>query len=62
MLKRISLAVAIFFAATSTAALAQTLPRAVATAYEAADLIRFAGKHLRRDVAHRALGRGDGAR
>ncbi len=37
-------------------ALAQTLPDAVATAYQAADLIRFAGKHLRRDVAFRALG------
>lgn len=37
-------------------ALAQTLSDALATAYEAADLIHFAGKHLRRDVAYRALG------
>jgi phosphoribosylamine--glycine ligase len=38
--------------------LAYTLQRAVATAYEAADLIHFEGKHLRRDIAHRALTRG----
>jgi len=43
-------------------ALAQTLPRAVETAYEAADLIRFEGKHLRRDVARRALDRPNDAR
>jgi phosphoribosylamine--glycine ligase len=35
---------------------ALTLPEAVKTAYEAADLIRFEGKHMRRDVARRALG------
>jgi phosphoribosylamine--glycine ligase len=34
---------------------AETLPRAVATAYQAAELVQFEGKHLRRDVAHRAL-------
>jgi len=35
--------------------LADKLERAVATAYEAADLIRFEGRQMRRDVAHRAL-------
>ena len=34
---------------------AETLSRAVATAYQAAELIQFEGKHLRRDIAHRAL-------
>ena len=40
---------------------AQTLPQAVETAYEAADLIRFEGKHLRSDVGRRALGNRDDA-
>jgi phosphoribosylamine--glycine ligase len=35
--------------------LAETLERAVATAYEAADLIQFEGRHLRRDIGRRAL-------
>lgn len=43
-------------------ALAPDLPHAVETAYQAADLIRFEGKHLRRDVARRALGAPDDAR
>jgi phosphoribosylamine--glycine ligase len=34
---------------------AETLQRAVTTAYQAAELVQFEGKHLRRDVAHRAL-------
>ena len=38
-------------------AVASTLRDAVSRAYEAADLIRFNGKHLRRDIGHRALGR-----
>ena len=38
-------------------ALAETLERAVATAYEAADLIQFDGRQLRRDIARRALTR-----
>jgi phosphoribosylamine--glycine ligase len=42
-------------------ALAATLPTAVATAYEAADLIHFDGRHLRRDVARRALDHAPGA-
>ncbi len=42
-------------------ALADSLEQAVATAYEAADMIEFEGKHMRRDVARRALGR-DAAR
>jgi len=37
-------------------ALAETLRRAVDTAYQAADLIQFEGKQLRRDVGYRALG------
>jgi phosphoribosylamine--glycine ligase len=37
-------------------ALAETLATATATAYAAADLIHFDGKHLRRDVGARALG------
>lgn len=37
-------------------AMADSLERAVATAYEAADMIEFEGKHMRRDVARRALG------
>jgi phosphoribosylamine---glycine ligase len=36
-------------------AMATDLPAAVATAYQAADLIEFEGKHLRRDIAGRAL-------
>jgi phosphoribosylamine--glycine ligase len=36
-------------------ALAETLVQATATAYQAADLIQFEGKHCRRDIAHRAL-------
>jgi phosphoribosylamine---glycine ligase len=35
--------------------MADTLQPAVAAAYEAADMIQFAGKHMRRDVARRAL-------
>jgi phosphoribosylamine---glycine ligase len=42
-------------------ALAATLPSAVATAYEAADLIHFDGRYLRRDVARRALDHEPGA-
>ncbi|HXZ87351.1 MAG TPA: phosphoribosylglycinamide synthetase C domain-containing protein, partial [Candidatus Binataceae bacterium] len=42
-------------------AMADSLERAVATAYEAADMIEFEGKHMRRDVGRRALGR-DAAR
>ncbi len=38
------------------AALAETLRRAVDTAYQAADLIHFEGKQLRRDVGYRAFG------
>jgi phosphoribosylamine--glycine ligase len=41
---------------------AQTLPQAVETAYEAAELVRFEGKHLRLDVARRALGNRNDAR
>ncbi len=37
-------------------AVASTLRDAVSRAYEAADLIQFDGKHLRRDIGHRALG------
>ncbi|HLI79987.1 MAG TPA: phosphoribosylamine--glycine ligase [Candidatus Binataceae bacterium] len=32
-----------------------TLPKAVAAAYQAADMIEFEGKHLRRDIGARAL-------
>lgn len=39
------------------ATLADTLEGAVATAYEAADLIQFEGRQMRRDVGHRALAR-----
>jgi phosphoribosylamine---glycine ligase len=38
-------------------AMATDLPAAVATAYQAADMIGFEGKHLRRDIAGRALAR-----
>jgi phosphoribosylamine--glycine ligase len=38
-------------------AMAASLDLAVATAYQAADLIRFEGKQLRHDVGHRALER-----
>jgi phosphoribosylamine--glycine ligase len=37
--------------------MASKLEQAVATAYQAADMIEFEGKHMRRDVAHRALNR-----
>jgi phosphoribosylamine---glycine ligase len=36
-------------------AMAEKLQRAVAAAYEAANLIEFEGKHMRRDIARRAL-------
>jgi phosphoribosylamine---glycine ligase len=36
-------------------AVSDTLPKAVAAAYQAADMIEFEGKHLRRDIAARAL-------
>jgi phosphoribosylamine--glycine ligase len=36
-------------------AMAEGLDRAVAAAYEAANMIDFEGKHMRRDVAHRGL-------
>ncbi len=36
-------------------AMADDLQKAVDTAYQAADMIHFEGKHYRRDVAHRAL-------
>ena len=32
-----------------------TLPKAVSAAYQAADMIEFEGKHLRRDIANKAL-------
>jgi phosphoribosylamine--glycine ligase len=38
-------------------ALAEDLKRAVAAAYQAADMIHFDGMHMRRDVGHRALTR-----
>ena len=38
-------------------AMADALERAVATAYQAADMIQFEGKHMRRDIAHRAITR-----
>jgi phosphoribosylamine--glycine ligase len=37
-------------------AMADELGRAVAAAYQAADMIQFEGLHMRRDVAYRALG------
>ena len=36
-------------------AMASTLEKATAAAYEAADMIEFAGKHVRRDIAAKAL-------
>ena len=36
-------------------AMADDLKKAVDTAYQAADMIQFEGRHYRRDVAHRAL-------
>ena len=39
-------------------AMASTLKAAAAAAYEAADMIKFSGKHLRRDIAARALAPG----
>jgi len=38
-------------------AMADALDRAVAAAYDAADMIEFEGKHMRRDIAQRALAR-----
>ncbi|HYB89707.1 MAG TPA: phosphoribosylamine--glycine ligase [Candidatus Binataceae bacterium] len=38
-------------------AMAPELATAVAAAYQAADMIEFEGKHMRRDIAHRALNR-----
>ncbi len=38
-------------------AMAPTLELAVSSAYEAAEMIEFEGKHMRRDIAHRALSR-----
>ncbi len=35
--------------------MADDLKKAVETAYQAADMIHFEGKHYRRDVAYRAL-------
>jgi phosphoribosylamine--glycine ligase len=37
-------------------AMADDLQRAVAAAYQAAGMIQFDGLHMRRDIAHRALG------
>lgn len=42
----------------AVSALGTTFDEARARAYEAADLIRFEGKHLRRDIAERASGMG----
>ncbi len=39
-------------------ALAPTLELAVSSAYEAAEMVEFEGKQMRRDIAHRALSRG----
>jgi len=36
-------------------AISDTLPKAVTAAYQAADMIEFEGKHLRRDIAAKAL-------
>jgi phosphoribosylamine---glycine ligase len=36
-------------------AMANSLDRAVATAYQAADLIHFEGRQMRRDIGRRAL-------
>jgi phosphoribosylamine-glycine ligase len=36
-------------------AMADTLAQAVASAYQAADMIQFEGKHMRRDIARKAL-------
>src|SRR5262249_36547047 len=36
-------------------AMAPTLEAAVSSAYQAADMIEFEGKHMRRDIGHRAL-------
>jgi phosphoribosylamine-glycine ligase len=38
-------------------AMANRLEQAVEAAYQAADMIEFEGKHMRRDVARRALNR-----
>ena len=38
-------------------AMAPTLAAAVDAAYQAAEMIRFEGRHFRRDIAHRALTR-----
>jgi phosphoribosylamine---glycine ligase len=39
----------------AVSAIAERLQSAVAAAYEAADMIEFEGKHMRRDIAQRAL-------
>ena len=36
-------------------AMATDLRAAITAAYEAADMIQFEGRHLRRDIGHRAL-------
>ena len=36
-------------------AISDTLQKAVAAAYQAADMIEFEGKHMRRDIAGKAL-------
>jgi len=36
-------------------AISDTLQKAVAAAYQAADMIEFEGKHVRRDIAAKAL-------
>jgi phosphoribosylamine--glycine ligase len=36
-------------------AISDTLPKAVAAVYQAADMIEFEGKQLRRDIASKAL-------
>jgi phosphoribosylamine--glycine ligase len=43
-------------------AMAPSLELAVSSAYEAAQMIEFEGKYMRRDIAHRALSRSDGGR
>jgi phosphoribosylamine--glycine ligase len=43
-------------------AISDTLPKAVAAAYEAADMIEFEGKQMRRDIAGRALAYLSGSR
>ncbi|HKF28023.1 MAG TPA: phosphoribosylglycinamide synthetase C domain-containing protein, partial [Candidatus Binataceae bacterium] len=43
-------------------AMAPSLGLAVSSAYEAAQMIEFEGKYMRRDIAHRALSRSDAGR